>query len=202
MEKKEAKVSLSTFLLIFAIVIIAIMGYYIYKIGQDRNAQVQKVAELEKTVSTISSKAEEIQNAVSSATSMATNTAETTSSTGKKYEFNAITLTVPQEMIDYGKYSIKENASSDYIDSITFYSQGGGRGLLFSIAVQDKSFKEPIDFWETVKENDKNRVIVGNPTGVEWDLDSADIKKRQESEETWKFLQKFEKQIINSIEFK
>ena len=194
MEKNEAKVSLSTFLLIFAIVIIVIMGYYIYKIGQDRNAQAQKVAELEKTVSTISSKAEEIQSVISSATSTASNT-------GKKYEFDTITLTVPQEMENYGKYTIKEYKNSDFIEDISFYAQCGGIGRLFSFCVQDKSLEPPEDFYRTVKVNDKYRVLANEPTDVQWD-DSEDSKTREKSKEIYEFLQKFENQIIDSIELK
>ena len=190
MEKNEAKVSLSTFLLIFAIVIIAIMGYYIYRIGQDRNIQAQKVTELEKTISTINSKTEEIQNIVNGTTK----TTETASYAGKKVELGSIELTIPQKMEEYGNYKIS-TSSNNYSKEIYIIEDKLGADIL-RIAVVDANYEEKNTMWDNVEvvvKNGTNKVIVGGPTDVQW---------TEADKEIYTYLGQFRQQIIDSIKFK
>ena len=49
-EKQSIKVSLSTFFLFIAIIVICIMGFFIYKINNDKIAEKNKTEELQKQV--------------------------------------------------------------------------------------------------------------------------------------------------------
>ena len=45
-EKKTLKISLSTFLLILAIIIIIVMGVFIYKLSNDKTTEINKDTEI------------------------------------------------------------------------------------------------------------------------------------------------------------
>lgn len=49
-EKKTIKISLSTFFLLIAIIIICIMGYFLYKMNSDKSAETNKTAEIQNEV--------------------------------------------------------------------------------------------------------------------------------------------------------
>ena len=52
-EKKVTTISLSTFLLILAIIIIVIMGVFIFKLSNEKNVETQRATELETQVSNL-----------------------------------------------------------------------------------------------------------------------------------------------------
>ena len=52
-EKKTIKISLSTFFLIIAIIIICIMGYFLFKMNSDKLAETDRTAELQSEVNTV-----------------------------------------------------------------------------------------------------------------------------------------------------
>ena len=72
-EKNVTKISLSTFFLILAIIAIVIMGLFIYKLNNDKTAEIQKSTELQaqvnslnETVSDLQGKLGNIANTISS----------------------------------------------------------------------------------------------------------------------------------------
>lgn len=54
-EKNATKISLSTFFLILAIIVIIVMGIFIYNLNNDKNIEIQKVANLNNEVSSLQS---------------------------------------------------------------------------------------------------------------------------------------------------
>lgn len=52
-EKKVIKISLSTFLLLIAIIVIIVMGVFIYKLNNDKSAETQKSKELQNQVNSL-----------------------------------------------------------------------------------------------------------------------------------------------------
>lgn len=79
-EKNVTKISLSTFFLILAIIAIIVMGVFIYKLNNDKTAEIQKSTELQAqvnilngTVSDLQGKIESISNTLNSDTSNTTN---------------------------------------------------------------------------------------------------------------------------------
>ena len=110
-DKKKIRISLSTFLLILALIVIICMGYLVVKLYNDKNNETNKVSELntkindlEKSINTLSNNMNNTSNELSS--NVQTNT---TTNTSKN-------TTASKEIINldstYGK------AISDYIESI------------------------------------------------------------------------------------
>lgn len=110
-DKKKIRISLSTFLLILALIVIICMGYLVVKLYNDKNNETNKVSELntkindlEKSINTLSNNMNNTSNESSS--NVQTNT---TTNTSKN-------TTASKEIINldstYGK------AISDYIESI------------------------------------------------------------------------------------
>ena len=55
-EKNFTKISLSTFFLILAIIAIIVMGIFIYKLNNDKTAEIQKSTELQSQVNSLNGK--------------------------------------------------------------------------------------------------------------------------------------------------
>ena len=52
-EKKEIKISLSTILLFLAIIAIIVMGYFIYKLNNDKKIEIQKSTNLQSQIDSL-----------------------------------------------------------------------------------------------------------------------------------------------------
>lgn len=62
--KKPIKISLSTFFLILAIIVIIVMGMFIYKLNKDKTAEIQKSAQLKEQVNNLNGTVSELQNKI------------------------------------------------------------------------------------------------------------------------------------------
>lgn len=65
-EKKVTKISLSTFFLILAIIVIIIMSVFIYKLYNDKTAEVNKSNELQSQVNNLNSTINNLQGKIDS----------------------------------------------------------------------------------------------------------------------------------------
>ena len=63
-EKKVTKISLSTFFLILAIIAICVMGYFIYKLNDDKTKATEKVSELNNQVAKLENSMDNLQERV------------------------------------------------------------------------------------------------------------------------------------------
>ena len=63
-EKNTTKISLSTFLLIIAIIAIIVMGIFIYKLNNEKNIETQKSADLQAQVSSLNSTINSLQSKI------------------------------------------------------------------------------------------------------------------------------------------
>ncbi len=63
MENKEVKMSLSTFFLIIAIIVIIIMGYFMYRLSNEKNEISIKANDLDAKVKTLENKIDNIEDA-------------------------------------------------------------------------------------------------------------------------------------------
>ena len=63
-EKKASKFSVSTCLLIIAIIIIAIMGFFIYKINEEKNVEITKSAGLQVEVDNLNNTVSDLQSKI------------------------------------------------------------------------------------------------------------------------------------------
>ena len=98
-EKKAAKISLSTFLLILAIIAIVVMGVFIYNLNKEKNIQVQKATDLQYQVNKLNSTVGNLQqklntisatinNDITSKTTTSNNSSTNTNSNDIKYDIS------------------------------------------------------------------------------------------------------------------
>ena len=84
-EKKSIKVSLSTFFLIVAIIVIGVMGYFIYKLNDDKTKATEQVSELNNQIKSLENSVSSLQKAIENTSNIEKDTQITsnTSSTEK-----------------------------------------------------------------------------------------------------------------------
>ena len=63
-ENKVTKISLSTFFLIIAMIIIAVMGFFIYKLNSEKNIEIKKSADLQTQVNDLNSTVNSLQSKI------------------------------------------------------------------------------------------------------------------------------------------
>lgn len=63
-ENKVTKISLSTFLLIIAMIIIAVMGFFIYKLNSEKNIEIKKSADLQTQVNDLNNTVNSLQSKI------------------------------------------------------------------------------------------------------------------------------------------
>ena len=91
MEKKESiKVSLSTLFLVIAIIIIFIMGYFLYKLYDDKVEETNKATDLQKQVVNLNETINDLQgklNSINDTININTNTSKTSETTNNNVAF-------------------------------------------------------------------------------------------------------------------
>ena len=123
-EKKTTKISLSTFFLILAIIAICVMGYFIYKLNDDKTKATEQVSELSNRVELLESAKNEptIIEKTNTNTEIAKNNSESiVNNTKNTYSYNDIK----------GIYECSKNysdGSSSY--KLTLYENGTFKYLI------------------------------------------------------------------------
>ena len=85
-EKKVTKISLSTFFLILAIIVIIIMSVFIYKLYNDKTAEVNKSNELQSQVNNLNSTINNLQGKIDSISNTSISSESNTSNSSNKNE--------------------------------------------------------------------------------------------------------------------
>ena len=78
-EKNVTKISLSTFLLILAIIAIIVMGIFIYKLNNDKTAETQKSTELQSQVNSLNGTVSDLQEKINKVSETINSSGKTTS---------------------------------------------------------------------------------------------------------------------------
>lgn len=65
-EKKVTKISLSTFFLILSLIVIIVMGIFIYKLNNDKTIEIQKSADLQAQVNSLNGTVSNLQGKINS----------------------------------------------------------------------------------------------------------------------------------------
>ena len=73
-EKKQMKISMSGFFLILAIIVIAVMGYFIYKISTEKTEKENQIASLNNEISSLQSSSKDLQGKLDSIANTINNT--------------------------------------------------------------------------------------------------------------------------------
>ncbi len=95
-DKKTTKISLSTFFLILAIIAIILMGVYIYKLNNDKTAEIQKSTELKAQVNNLNGTVSQLQGKLDSISNTLVSNTSTTSNNSSK----ELTETEKQELFN------------------------------------------------------------------------------------------------------
>ena len=116
-EKNVAKISLSTLFLILAIIVIIIMGVFIYKLNNDKTAEVQKSTELQAQVNNLNGTVSDLQGKINNI-SETINTSNAT--TEKNVQSNENSTNSKATDIKIGTFDADDGqfhgAESDYDD--------------------------------------------------------------------------------------
>ena len=79
-EKNVTKISLSTFFLIIAIITIIVMGIFIYKLNNDKSAEIQKSTELQAQVNSLNGTLSDLQGKIDKVSETVNSDSSTTNS--------------------------------------------------------------------------------------------------------------------------
>ena len=208
-EKKVTKISLSTFFLIIAIIAICVMGFFIYKLNDDKTNATEQVSELSNRVALLESAKNEptIIEKTNTNTEIAKNNAESIVDNTKNYLYSDIKgiynysdenssyiLTlyengtfkylsyVPGATTWIGNYVIVD----DKIELNVLFTQGGGIGL----SATSLSLTLKINSDGTIEDKSDNENIKlekkQNNTNVSNELNVNDMIKSQPLENDYK----------------
>lgn len=153
-EKKTIKISVSTFFLIIAIIAICVMGFFIYKLNNDKLIEQRKSSELQSQVTSLNGNVNELQgkinsisstiNSNSSADTNVTQNKQVESTTtkvelDKKYENSkyGITFSYPSSLVDH------QNSLTD--DMVESFSDNNGNEIVIARFNND-TIESMIDF--------------------------------------------------------
>lgn len=102
-EKNVTKISLSTFLLVLAIIAIIVMGIFIYKLNNDKNTEIQKSTELQAQVNTLKTQNNNLSGTINTLQENRSN--EITNTTiSEKNEENNLNNTIEERIsLEYNK---------------------------------------------------------------------------------------------------
>ena len=137
--KNVAKISLSTFFLILAIIAIVVMGIFIYKLNNDKTAEIQKSTELQAQVNSLNGTVSDLQGKINSISNTINNSDNTVSNNSQnKTESSSVSYIVleledieaeekNQQGLEYKNKKITDKKKIDVlmeiIDSATTYKE-------------------------------------------------------------------------------
>lgn len=191
MEEKAHGNILATVWIIILLIVITVMGYYIYKIKDDKKTSETKANDLTEQVSTLNNTVSTLQNTISNISSELNNASNTltnvssnasTNTSEITIKENEFTITLPSSWKD--KYELK-TTSNENAKWYSFYDKKnediGGR--LFALVVFDsgkynKSDELPITL---LKSNKKYDIYSYYPSDVQFNENNASAQEEYES---------------------
>lgn len=103
-ENNTTKISISTFLLIIAIIAIIVMGIFIYKLNNEKNIETQKSADLQAQVSSLNSTVNSLQSKINTISETVNDNKATTSTpTNEVEDTNLTTYNGSEYIFKYNK---------------------------------------------------------------------------------------------------
>ena len=119
-EKNATKIGLSTCFLILAIIVIIVMGVFIYKLNYDKTAEIQKSAELQEKVSTLTQTISNLQNKIDTiSNTINSNSVTESSSTNSVSKNNTVANTETTNAMNHNKEKNNKNHTNKTSDSVS-----------------------------------------------------------------------------------
>ena len=167
-EKKQIKISVSGFFLILAIIVIVVMGYFIYKISTEKTEKENQIANLNNEVSSLQSASRELQGKIDNIA----NTINSTNNIENKTSNNNKLTTIEGEFLpqiegahDAAVYIFKKDGTVEFegnYASIGTYTINGDEINIAYTKVTGPDLDENINTKENVKIIDENTLKSGN----------------------------------------
>lgn len=150
-EKNVAKISLSTLFLILAIIVIVIMGVFIYKLNNDKIAEVQKSTELQAQVNNLNETVSQLQGKIDSISNTINSNKDTENSTSESIKYVELT-----KALNSGDVLYVTKAEKNSNNTYTLY------GVVFKCNKNVHPDYQLTDTW--TKTNDYKKITVSSDT--------------------------------------
>ena len=164
-EKNATKISLSTFFLIFAIIAIVVMGVFIYKLNNDKTAEIQKSTELQSQVNRLNGTVSDLQEKLNNVSEIVENkpiVSETAKNETIKKETDSSSenLTL-SKLIQILYPNSTGNFSRDYFGAININLKYDGNESEIKVTINENNFDEKIGTKKLLLKNSnlKEKVI-------------------------------------------
>lgn len=128
-EKNVAKISLQTLFLILSIIVIVIMGLFIYKLNNDKIAVVQKSNELQAQVNSLTGTVTELEGTINNISNVINKTNENTSETNNNTINQQSSSASSTSVSNSGKDSVSSKILGTWKASKVVDSSGNDLGL-------------------------------------------------------------------------
>ena len=106
-EKNVTKISLSTLLLIIAIIVIIVMGVFIYKLNNDKTAEIQKSTELQAQINSLNGTIGDLQGKINNISEIINSTNNINNSTNNYTSQANVTTTTNLKLEKYSVDQVK-----------------------------------------------------------------------------------------------
>ncbi|MBO4293037.1 MAG: hypothetical protein J5881_01425 [Clostridia bacterium] len=150
-EKKTTKISLSTFFLILAIIAICVMGYFIYKLNDDKTKATNEMANLENKINTL-------ENTITSNKKEQTNVENNTSKTNSQKNIKELSdisnIIKNSQKHEYFRITELKKDGNNYIAKVNYYVPTAMSEKEYSEIVKNK--KVTLNGKEYIFDNSKN----------------------------------------------
>ncbi len=146
-EKKVTKISLSTFFLILAVIIIIAMGIFIYKLNDDKNTEIQKSAELQSQVNNLNGTVSELQEKANKLVEEKENLTQNTTdnnSVPKEEKTTDTSLSIIKEININSEHSLYNFTTKEWVKQID-----GPEGMYY-IAIDNEKNLYLVDRFQNV----------------------------------------------------
>ena len=144
-EKKATTISLSTFLLILAIIIIVIMGVFIFKLSNEKTAETEKVANLNNEISSLQGTVNQLQGKIDNISNTINSNTSTTNTSSNVTNSNAIeNSTTSTEKAKTSNKEVYKRVKTEGLDKtdLEYYNEKyivlDGNRIYFSNDLSDK----------------------------------------------------------------
>ena len=154
-EKKVTKINLSTFFLIIAIVIILVMGVFIYKLNSDRTTEIQKSTELQAKVNNLSGAVSELQGKINKSSNTISGEANNVSNSEISY-------------VTYSKNGIEFKYPSTFKQTTDTFESSGFEAIEDSDQNRFQIQEENLLNFETLKDIVKREEELKMPDGTKY----------------------------------
>ena len=151
MEKKKLKVSLLSILLLVSIIVIVVMGYYIYRLSGEKKLDTQEISNLKTKVSQVEEKSNTLQNTIENIKNTVTNTVPSETQKTESTEEDAatknnISSNLPQNTEDVYNKFLDGILKRTEAEAVEISSNTNGKIGYLILGTDNKLYLETYDY--------------------------------------------------------